>query len=112
MKNKYNLPHLASDEAIKAVANGCGASGWKYDLVPDKIYGADISLACNRHDYRYHIGRTAADKRAADKAFFMEIMTILVAELGWSFALLKGSGVAASYYIAVSLFGGDAFYGN
>ena len=112
MKNKYNLEYLASDEAIAAVANGCGASGWKVDLVPDKIYDVDVTLACNRHDYRYSVGKTAKDKRNADRMLFLEIMTILVAELGWNLTLLKGAFVAVAYFIAVARFGDEAFYGR
>ena len=65
---------------LMAVCNGCGAAGAKFDFVPDRIWGTYIGHACNIHDWMYHEGRVAKDKRIADKWFRKNLMKLIKIE--------------------------------
>jgi len=45
-------------EEFERMTNGCGPGGWKYDIVPDKIYGLSIKYDCNNHDIDWHFAKT------------------------------------------------------
>lgn len=51
---------------ISKSSNGCGPSGWKFDIIPDEILGVDLSPACIIHDIEYLYGETKEDKDEAD----------------------------------------------
>lgn len=93
------------------ICNGCGSANAKFDFVPDTIYGLNISEACYRHDYAYHVGKTEADKKAADEQFLRNMLTIINTKSG---ALLKWPRRwrAMSYYSAVCDKGHKAFWAN
>ena len=59
----------ASVEELLRVCNGCGAASAKFDFVPDRIYGTDISHACNVHDWEYEFGVDNEDKEIADRTW-------------------------------------------
>lgn len=98
----------ASPEVRAAVCNGCGAGGWKFDIIPDNLYGLDISEACNIHDWMYTVGETEADKVEADQ-LFLENMYRLINGGAW---LLKGvrRRAAKGYFESVSHCGAAAFW--
>lgn len=48
---------------IDDVSNGCGPSGAKFDLVPDKIAGLDLYPGCSIHDVTYNFGEDESDKQ-------------------------------------------------
>jgi len=93
------------------ICNGCGSAKAKFDFIPDTIYGLSIVEACYRHDYAYHLGKTEADKVAADQQFLRNLLTIINTQ---STALLKWPRRwrAMTYYSAVCDKGGAAFWAN
>lgn len=97
------------DEERAKICNGCGAAKSKFDFVPDTIYGLCICEACDRHDYAYHIGKTEADKIAADRQFLNNLLTIIDTKSAW---VLKWPRRwrAMSYYSAVCDKGHKAFW--
>lgn len=105
----------AADFEKERVCNGCGPGSWKIDLVPDRIYGLDISEACNVHDWMYYEGRTSGDKSRADRAFLENILIIIdnqyCKKKRWYRGILRflRRRRAYKYYEAVSNFGDDAF---
>ena len=51
---------LSADEKSE-ICNGCGSKGLGW-LVPNTIYGLNITDCCNIHDYMYSQGATLKDK--------------------------------------------------
>lgn len=100
----------ASTRVRSRVTNGCGPAGWKYQLIPDRIWGLDIRIACDVHDWMYSAGETIEDKDAADRTFHNNILR-LIAAAGGPWWLQKLRRMAAyRYYKAVSIAGGPAFW--
>ena len=93
--------------------NGCG-SGWSIYLVPDTIYGMNIRDVCCPHDFDYKMGRTNADKEAADRRFKNNLYRKIELDKKWwrnnrvIKALMRRR--ARIYYQAVKEFGGPAFW--
>lgn len=105
-----SLPgYMELDDAERfVICNGCGAANSKFDFIPDTLYGLSIKEACYRHDYAYYVGKTEADKIAADKQFLNNMLAIIEAKGG----LLKWlrSWRAMTYYNAVRDKGHKAFW--
>lgn len=100
----------ASPEVRKQVTNGCGPGGWKVDLVPDTVWGLDISEACNIHDWMYTVGETVTDKAEADRVFLNNCLRLVDAgSKNWILRGLRRQAVK-DYYDAVHYFGGAAFW--
>ncbi len=101
-------------------SNGCGPSGWRGKLVPERFLGCVFTPACNAHDICYgqcsscgpHHGKrmciVPAQKRAlkdaCDKALESDIQKLN--DGSW-----RCWGFAKIYYIAVSGFG-DEYFGQ
>ena len=103
--------YVNATEAEKAiVCNGCGTSGWKGKVVPETMWGLDISEACQRHDWMYHHGKTQADKELADLVFLRNLVRIINKKGGW----LKWPRRyrAMTYYNFVADFGDAAFWAD
>lgn len=97
-------------EAIKEITNGCGPGGWLRALVPDTIWGLDISEACDIHDYMYAVGLTNEDKEVADRVFLNNIVRLINAKTRyWVLKRLRYRR-ASTYYLAVKNFGGPFFW--
>lgn len=100
----------ASPEVRKQVINGCGPGGWKVDLIPDSLYGLDISEACNIHDWMYTAGATLKDKAEADRVFLNNMIRLINSKGSiWIIKRLR-LRAAKAYYEAVDHFGGPAFW--
>jgi len=100
----------ASARVRGVVSNGCGTSGWKGELVPETMYGLDVSLACDIHDWMYHEGETQEDKDQADRVFLNNLLRIIQHAAGpWLLRTLRRRR-ARTYYQAVHHFGGPAFW--
>lgn len=102
----------ASETDRRANCNGCGQS-WGDVLVPDAVYGLNISAACCIHDWMYAEGVTADDKSTADDVFLTNMMAIIEhassrSLFAWLLAPLRRRRCLA-YYEAVRAFGGNAF---
>ena len=100
----------APPEVRRLATNGCGTDGWKGAIVPETMYGLDVSPACNIHDWMYVAGETIADKDEADRAFLNNLLRLIEAcgGPGWLGWLRRRR--ARIYYEAVRLFGGPAFW--
>ena len=99
-----------SPEDRARIVNGCGPGGWKVDLVPDTIYGLDVSAACDIHDFMYTVGTDLQDKEEADRVLLNNILRLIEAGSGcWLMRRLRRNR-ARIYYEAVEHFGGPAFW--
>jgi len=103
----YNLSAAEKAE----ICNGMGAKdSFLAKLIPNTMYGLDVSEAGNRHDLRYHIGQTEEDKRIADREFLENLLIIINNKGGWLAWLRRRR--ALKYYEAVYYRGHDAFWAN
>jgi len=115
---KIDTTKLKSSDSYRAstanererICTGCGLSGWKGDLVPETIYGLNISEACNIHDWDYHFGKTIEDKHRADNVFLDNMLILIEQAGGWKKWFRRWR--AMTYYSAVRDFGHDAFMSN
>lgn len=104
-------PYWQLTDAQRAdICNGCGTKGLVGALVPDTIYGLCVTPACNIHDFMYALGSSVEDKAAADRVFFNNLLRLI--DAGTRFGWLKKLRAlrAHTYYEAVHLFGGPAFW--
>ena len=62
---------------LDAICNGCGSSGWKGSIVPDRILGVDISRACDIHDFDYWMGGTVDQRKRADLRFLVNMNRLI-----------------------------------
>lgn len=100
----------ASPEVRSQLTNGCGAGGWKLDLVPDSLLGLDILPACNIHDWMYSAGETLADKQEADRVFLNNMLRLIETDSScWILKHIRRK-LARGYFEAVEHFGGPAFW--
>lgn len=100
----------ATENVRNMVVNGCGAGGWKIDLVPDHLLGISIREACKIHDWMYALGETIADKEEADRVFLNNMLRIINAyKSNWILQHFRRR-LAHGYYEAVEHFGGPAFW--
>ena len=95
--------------------NGCGPGGWKFDLIPDTMYGLSVVEACNIHDWMYLHGQTLEDKDRADRVFKNNVIRLIDSRTSknwFSQNIIKPLRYrrAKTYYESVSHFGGPAFW--
>jgi len=95
---------------LSSQLNSCGGNGISSDLVPDHLFGTDITDACNIHDYMY-LGESDIKSRQLADQLFLDNMLAAVDKTGSNllFKTLR-SAKAYLYYFAVRIFGG--FYFN
>jgi len=70
----------APRSARDARCNGCGPGGWKIDLVPDDILGANVGAPdgpCCIHDWDYGDGDSEAERKAADARFHRNLQRVV-----------------------------------
>jgi hypothetical protein len=98
----------------KQICNGCGTKGLGGILVPDTLWGLNITDACNIHDYMYHTGTTIEEKQEADRVFLNNMIRICTHNWTgkWYSRILHTLRThrAWAYYVSVSQFGGPAFW--
>jgi len=91
---------------------GCGAGKLGDLLIPDSLWGLNVTFMCKIHDHMYGTGLTEEDREKADRVFRNNLMR-------WV-AYKSKSGVlkwlrmrrAVKYYSAVRMFGGPPFWNN
>ena len=105
-----NFGYYALQPEQKAeICNGAGAKNdWKSAFISNNIYGLDCTEVFNIHDYAYHYGITAGDKRKADTEMLINLMTLINEYGGWLMSLRRYR--AMTYYNAVVECGNDAFF--
>lgn len=103
--------YVSADAEVRArVVNGCGTEGWKGELVPETLWGLNVSAACDIHDWMYVAGETLADKEEADRVFLNNLLRLIDTAGGWWLLKKLRRQRARTYYEAVHLFGGPAFW--
>ena len=97
---------LSAGEKHK-ICNGCGSKslGW---LVPDSIWGLNITDVCNIHDYMYSRGTTLQDKEYADRIFLNNLVRKI--ESGSKLLRWLRRRRALKMHWAVDKFGEAAFW--
>jgi hypothetical protein len=98
-------------EKFMAICGGCGPGQWGDYFVPDTLWGLSIKLACEIHDYMYHVGKTAEDKFRADSMFLQNMIALIWRGSNWFTFPLRVLR-AAKYYVAVARYGDNAFKGE
>lgn len=99
-----------SDEVKEKLANGCGPSGWLNKLISDKIYGLNIKIVCDIHDYMYSVGITHADREEADRVFGNNLQRVIWQNTKNIILLKLRLRKANKYYQMVRKFGGVYFW--
>ena len=103
------ITYISASEQQKAlICNGCGTKGLGGWLVPDTLYGLNITEECNIHDWMYHEGETQEDKDHADLNFYHNILDKI--EQGYRIFKWLRRMRAKKYYLAVKLWGDTAFW--
>lgn len=108
MKTYAPIGYWAMTPEEKAtICNGCGAKGGI--TVPDTMWGLSIKEACNIHDHMYQVGKTYGDFLFANAMFMFNLTLIIVKGSNW-FTMTPRLSRATKYFIAVALYGHDAFW--
>lgn len=94
----------ASQELKNRVCNGCGPEGLIGKIVPDNLVGADISEACNIHDWMYQEGE---DKLRADLYFLANMIYLCTQK---SRLLLPARALMAVHYFLAVHYGGEEYF--
>lgn len=103
----------ASQEEKSKYTNGAGAYGCAW-LVPDTMFGLNVSEAANIHDWMYCEGTEFEQKLMADRIFLFNLISIIdsnttkVFLFGFILRMLRRKR-AFIYYLAVVLLGWRAF---
>jgi hypothetical protein len=79
-------------------------------LVPETAYGLRLSAACSIHDFMYRYGFTDQDKVDADEVFLNNMIRIIEVKTSSKILMFLRLRRARTYYLAVKLFGGPAFW--
>ena len=91
----------------EAQCNGCGSKGLGW-LVPDTIWGLNITSVCNIHDFMYSQGTTLQDKEYADRIFLNNLVRVI--DSGSKLFKWLRRRRALKMYWAVKTFGEAAFW--
>lgn len=91
---------------------GCGPGGVGDILVPDKIYGLDVSFACKIHDwyYRFHPSNSPDGRLEADSVFKNNLLRIVTIKSSNKFMRWLRVRRCRTYYSMVRFCGGPAYY--
>lgn len=85
------------------ICNGMGADSGLSRLVPNTIWGLDVSEIANGHDFDYYLGGCEWDRETADDVFYQNLLEVIDA-YGGLFAWFRRMR-AKTYYRAVRLAG-------
>jgi hypothetical protein len=97
-------------EQKSSIVNGCGPGKVLGILVPDSLWGLNITEVCNIHDYCYAMGESIKDKNEADRIFLNNMLRVIdAAQSCWLLRVLRARR-AQTYYNAVRDFGGPFFW--
>lgn len=103
----------ATDEAKAKVCNGAGPGGdgwWNRFLtwlIPDNLFGLNITEAANIHDWCYHLGGSRWDRIVADMIFLHNLIRLIW--IDGERHRKKRIWMAIQYFIAVLLGGKKSF---
>jgi len=101
----------------KFKSGGCGADGWKVDIVPDTIWGLNIRNSCRVHDAMYGFGidesglRGSEENKAhCDRVFLNNLLREINFADSWGWLKALRRRRAKTYYWAVVNYGGPAYW--
>ena len=91
---------------------GCGPGGAGDKLVPDTMYGLDISPACRIHDwyYRFYPEDKEEARAMADRIMKNNLLRIVEANTKSKVLLWLRRRRCHTYYIMVRKFGGSSYF--
>ena len=116
--------HQATKNEKDEICNGCGPDGWLAFFVSESASGVPFYPACNIHDWMYYFAAPLiAHKDAADRVFQNNLTRLVRAfdkfDILGNFIDVEDARLrdkrlqgARTYYLAVSEWGGDAFWAN
>lgn len=105
-------------EVRESRKTACGAGDGVGDaVVPDRIWGLNVTEACRIHDFMYSEGKTLEDKERADRVLLNNLLRLIDAAeesskfRPWAMVVAAVRRYRAmTYYNAVRDFGGPAFW--
>jgi hypothetical protein len=92
------------------ICGGCGAGKLGDMLIPDTLWGLNVTFCCKIHDWRYHYGSTIEDKNSADREFLNNLLRWIDHKTDSKVLRYFRHARALKYYEAVQMFGGPAFW--
>lgn len=101
-----------SPKLLKKVCNGAGPKGFGF-IIPDTLWGLRITEAANIHDYQYsiyHLPWSNEERDKADRIFLNNMQRIIEAGTKWGVLKWLRYRRAKTYYNAVHIFGGPAYW--
>jgi len=99
----------ASPELREEISNGCGPKTLGF-LVPDTMWGLCVSPCCDIHDWMYRFGWSIEHKAEADRVFLNNLIRLIQARTRNRVLCWLRLRRARTYYEAVRIFGGPAFW--
>lgn len=93
---------MAMDEIVR-VTNGCGREGIESMLVPDTIWGLDISPVCRVHDIMYQYATSLEDENFADAIMGANLISLIKQKTKWRILQWLRLRRAYKYINAVAL---------
>ena len=91
------------------ICNGAGPKGWGW-IVPDTIWGLNITHIAGIHDFGYYTGKTIEDKNEHDRIFLNNMVRWILYWTKWKIMKWLRLGRAQKYFSAVCIYGGPAFW--
>ena len=92
---------LASREEKEKIVNQCGPDGFLNRIVPNYLFGLDVSEACNIHDWEFAWARNSKEFKEADWTFKRNLEHLIKAKTQDSFLRFIRLALAKVYYLAV-----------
>lgn len=86
------------------ITNGCGPEKVTA-LVPNSIFGANLKLACDIHDYTYARPSSVMNRKDADELFLTNMNRTVSRSLKSPFLKFAAGCLARVYFYAVRIFG-------
>lgn len=104
MKIPTNMLMATDEEINNKLLNNCGPGGPLNSVIPDSLLGADISTACNIHDWTYLEAKNERDHRRSDYLFLENIKTKIRSNKAGPLLKYMRYGLAYIYYGAVRMY--------
>lgn len=93
----------ASDEDIALNCNGCGTKGLGGYLVPDNMWGLNVTIVCNVHDWMYGLCESEDEEDLADYYFKCNLRRYIREKSVNAVIRSMRLTMANTYFAAVSL---------
>ena len=67
----------ASNDKKFKICNGCGPDNILHRIIPNSIFGVDVTEACNIHDWMTTNSRDLTERLHADSVFFANLKKLI-----------------------------------